>query len=160
MTDQPRDDHACFRAYVAGHDTPCPGCGYNLRGLTAARCPECNEDLLLGLRLAEPRLGGWLGAVGGAFAGVVGGGAWLIAVAILSIAEGPPPLDRREAWVFVYLPLGAVASCGMVVFRLLRKQGRRRFRALVAWRRVSVIAACWLLTLSWFGAMVAVVCSL
>lgn len=25
-------------------DIPCPGCGYNLRGLTVPRCPECGNE--------------------------------------------------------------------------------------------------------------------
>lgn len=41
--------------YGCGIDVPCPGCGYNLRGLTVrgdgrVRCPECGKrvgDLLL-----------------------------------------------------------------------------------------------------------------
>lgn len=43
--------------YLAEDDVPCPGCGYNLRGLTGDRCPECSQALELGVRLVEPRLG-------------------------------------------------------------------------------------------------------
>jgi len=28
-------------------DTPCPECGYNLRGLTSAKCPECAAEFEL-----------------------------------------------------------------------------------------------------------------
>lgn len=33
------DDRAAV--YLARHDVDCPACGYNLRGLKAAKCPEC-----------------------------------------------------------------------------------------------------------------------
>lgn len=31
--------------YLATHDAPCPGCGYNLRGLQGNTCPECGESI-------------------------------------------------------------------------------------------------------------------
>lgn len=34
-------------AYLAAHDAPCPGCGYNLRGLQTNSCPECGRTLSL-----------------------------------------------------------------------------------------------------------------
>lgn len=56
--------------YLADHDTPCPQCGYNLRGLRSSACPECNERLVLAVRPAEPRLAwfvfGLVGLAGGA----------------------------------------------------------------------------------------------
>ncbi|MFO0830705.1 MAG: hypothetical protein U0637_02565 [Phycisphaerales bacterium] len=32
-------------AYLARHDTACPGCGYQLRNLPRAQCPECGTVL-------------------------------------------------------------------------------------------------------------------
>jgi len=32
-----------LRSYLAEHDVPCVGCGYNLRGVTIAQCPECGH---------------------------------------------------------------------------------------------------------------------
>ncbi len=40
-----------LRAFLAGRDAACPRCGYNLRGLVGAECPECG----LGLSLARLR---------------------------------------------------------------------------------------------------------
>lgn len=34
-----------LRVFLAERDEPCPQCGYNLRGLTAAVCPECRTQL-------------------------------------------------------------------------------------------------------------------
>ena len=48
-------------ARLTAHRMPivaCPLCGYNLAGLTAARCPECGADFTLEqLVLARPRAG-------------------------------------------------------------------------------------------------------
>lgn len=33
--------------YLAAHNVPCPGCGYNLRGLVSQECPECARQLVL-----------------------------------------------------------------------------------------------------------------
>jgi hypothetical protein len=43
--------------YLREQDIPCPGCGYNLRGLTSATCPECNQALELRVTVAEAALG-------------------------------------------------------------------------------------------------------
>ena len=34
-------------AFLETRDVKCPLCGYNLRGLTSGRCPECGEGLRL-----------------------------------------------------------------------------------------------------------------
>ncbi len=38
-----------LREFLARDDTPCPRCGYNLRGLSDARCPECGLPLTIEL---------------------------------------------------------------------------------------------------------------
>jgi len=49
--------------YLRDNDVACPACGYNLRGLTGAACPECNNQLTLGVNLARPRTGLLLWAI-------------------------------------------------------------------------------------------------
>ena len=46
--------------YLATRDAACPLCGYNLRGLTSPRCPECGRRLRLSIGLTEPYLGAWV----------------------------------------------------------------------------------------------------
>lgn len=46
-------DAALVREYVRGRDAGCPGCGYNVRDLAAAVCPECGGRLELVLRVAN-----------------------------------------------------------------------------------------------------------
>lgn len=36
-----------LRVFLAERDEPCPQCGYNLRGLTTAVCPECRTELAM-----------------------------------------------------------------------------------------------------------------
>ncbi len=51
--------------YLATRDEPCPSCGYNLRALKTDRCPECNQQLVLCVGLAEPRMAAFItGLVG------------------------------------------------------------------------------------------------
>jgi len=37
------DDQTALREYLAEQDVTCPNCGYNLRGLSASKCPECGS---------------------------------------------------------------------------------------------------------------------
>ncbi|MEM9373862.1 MAG: hypothetical protein AAGA55_09475 [Planctomycetota bacterium] len=39
------DERDRLIGYLNGRDVPCPGCGYNLRGLRDTACPECDEPL-------------------------------------------------------------------------------------------------------------------
>ncbi len=48
-----------LREYLATRDIPCPGCGYNLRGVQDPVCPECGGEVELSVtRAAGGR--GWL----------------------------------------------------------------------------------------------------
>jgi DNA-directed RNA polymerase subunit RPC12/RpoP len=49
------DTESQLIAFLAGRDVMCPQCSYNLRDLRAARCPECGEQLVLRVNLAEPK---------------------------------------------------------------------------------------------------------
>src|ERR1700722_15423623 len=53
---QTDDPDALLLNFLAGRDVPCPQCEYNLRDLKVRRCPECGEDLVLRVNLAEPKL--------------------------------------------------------------------------------------------------------
>lgn len=47
-------------SFLADRDESCPLCGYNLRGLTGERCPECAKSLVLRVGLQEPNLGAFM----------------------------------------------------------------------------------------------------
>lgn len=46
-----------LRSFLADRDEPCPNCGYNLRGLQGAMCPECKLELSLSLQVTPYRQG-------------------------------------------------------------------------------------------------------
>lgn len=58
--DRPRRDaDAEVVAFLVGRSVPCPRCGYDLRDIETARCPECGEPLVL--KIGSPRARfGWL----------------------------------------------------------------------------------------------------
>ncbi len=41
------DERTLLASYLRDRDVPCPGCGYNLRGITTDRCPECSRAIAL-----------------------------------------------------------------------------------------------------------------
>lgn len=45
--------------YLATHDAPCPGCGYNLRGLRESSCPECGYQTSLEALIAVATKRSW-----------------------------------------------------------------------------------------------------
>ena len=64
-----------FRTFVRERDVKCPapGCGYNLRNLTQPCCPECHQDLRIGVHSVHRPLGLFLATlVPGCFAGLAG----------------------------------------------------------------------------------------
>lgn len=48
------DDGHLLRAYLAGRDVSCSGCGYNLRALSGDACPECSSPVSLSVQADEP----------------------------------------------------------------------------------------------------------
>ena len=54
-----------LRALLASRDMPCPVCGYNLRRITSANCPECGAQLDLRVGSIDLKLGLWLVALFG-----------------------------------------------------------------------------------------------
>src|SRR4051812_12100108 len=82
--------------FVHDRDVSCPGCGYNLRNLRNDRCPECGEQLELGLRLAEPRQAAPIAGLVGLAAGMGLGGLLLVYAVIVMIRT--PGMYRGGDW--------------------------------------------------------------
>lgn len=126
-----------LREYLNDRDVPCPSCGYNLRGLTTDVCPECEEHVVLGVRLAEPKLKAFIAAmlglaVGGGFSAMLIG---YVGIRELGRARGAIPPDFLQA----VIP-GLVICGGLLAWLLWKRrvfclwpQGVRVGCAMLAW---------------------------
>jgi len=130
-----------LRDFLAQRDVACPGCGYNLRGLTGPRCPECHQALSLQVGLVEPRMRAYLAAVIGLACGVGFSGLLLVFVAISELrSRGGGPL--KDILLFTVVPLLMQGVCLLLLLR-----SRVWFRAISNQGRAGIIAGCWALTL-------------
>lgn len=122
-------------SYLRARDVTCPGCGYNLRGLSASVCPECRQELELRVGLAEPKLGLWLASVVGAACGLGFNTIFLMLFAALRVMGDRGGPRRGTLILFV----GGAIVFGLVTHQLLRSGRRvRRFPVVV---RVLILSA-------------------
>lgn len=73
-----------LRRFLAERDVECPGCNYNLRGLTGGVCPECGQGLVVTLRLKEPKQAALIGGLVGLSMGAGLGGLLLVYLVIVT----------------------------------------------------------------------------
>lgn len=118
--------------FLRERDVECPLCGYNLRQLQSARCPECGRELELRVGLAEPRQGAWLMAQ---IAVTCAGGIGLIA--LLSCILHGWPNARRYQWVmnlqFVYYLVAIPIAAGLLWQRRRYLRMPREWQWTAAW---------------------------
>jgi hypothetical protein len=135
-------DH--FRAFVADRDVPCPSCGYSLRDLTEARCPECGEPLTLGVTLSEPHIGRFIAIWIPLIAGLGFGGV----LSLWGLAAGAAPDELAPLLLLVLLTAPSA-------FAAVKQ--RRRIRRLDTQGFASLVAMAWILPtlfVLWFMASV------
>lgn len=124
----PVADDDWVRAFVRGRDVPCPRCGYCLRDLVDARCPECAEPLVLRVGVVTPRFGWLVAAMAPGLFSIVC--ATLLAVPLIAFrnaGNNGPPAPMYFAELF------GITSF-LVAIGIYRK--RHRF---LAWSRVGQI---------------------
>lgn len=123
--------------YLAGRDVACPGCGYNLRGLQGAQCPECHEVVVLSVQLVEPKLYAYLASVIGLAVGAGFCGLLLLLFCYFNrFSLSREPQNR-------VLLVGLVVETSLMI-ALLR--GRPSFRRMSMSQRVCSAVGCWALT--------------
>jgi hypothetical protein len=128
-------------AYLAERDEPCPACTYNLRGLKTDRCPECNRELVLQIRLAEPRLGAWITCLSAA-AAMLGFNGLLLLYFFFWAMRRPYPPD----WSLVIpLALSVPVAAAMLFLTVTR---RRQFGNLSSPARATLATLAWLVTIA------------
>ncbi|MFI4897661.1 MAG: hypothetical protein ACIARR_07530 [Phycisphaerales bacterium JB059] len=118
--------------WLAGHDEPCPVCRYNLRGVRAPSCPECNVAITLGVRSPSAIVGPWaLGLIafslGLGFDAVTG--LFLIVPLVATAGEDPIAI---ALWVtMATLALGCALG---LAWMLRRRQAWMRLATGTQWR--------------------------
>ncbi len=108
--------------FLREHDAACPVCGYNLKALTRAICPECGQELMLTVGAARLRFGWLMAAVApGFFSGIA---AFFLLVPIIV-----PPMFNHQRWSLTLIGMDLFGwSSG--IFAILLAAKRHRFLAL------------------------------
>ena len=136
-----RDDERLLE-FVRGRDVACPRCGYNLRDLAEARCPECAERLELRVGVTTPRFGWLVAAMApGLFSGVC---ATLLAFPLWRFAgtpNGPPTV------IYVAEAFGVISFAVAV----LMYASRRRLLARSASSQIWLAGSVWLVHVAAFA---------
>ncbi len=112
-----------LRNYLRGRDVACPGCGYNVRDLVGARCPECGQELVMSVRLSEPRQGALITGLVGLASGAGFGGLLLIfcIISFTLMRRGGPPTE-----FYIIIVPGFVIHCVAMWFWIRRWNAIRR----------------------------------
>ena len=131
-----------LRRYLADRDAECPGCGYNVRGLTTDICPECGQALVLSLRVREPKQAAMIAGLVGLSMGAGFGGLLLVYLAIVIIV-GSPGTPPEMFWI--------VNTAGLIVHGVAIAGWLRYWTAIrrISFaRRALLVTICWLLPLA------------
>lgn len=107
-------DDAMIVAFLAGKDAGCPACGYNLRGITRPRCPECDHRIELAFARLDPlrRLRGRLMVVHAACASTA---AYFVVTGLLAFVQS----RRFGTGATLSFWLGTVLSAALLVLSLV-----------------------------------------
>lgn len=141
-------------AFLRGRSAPCPRCGYDLRDIGSARCPECGEPLVL--KVGSPRVRfGWLvlAMVPGCFSGVaalfVGIPVAMRVAGFMPAGELPWPVVAADVFGFA-----SAASVGLMYahrHRIMFLPARRQGAFAGAMWGVHVVAFALLVLAMWLG---------
>jgi DNA-directed RNA polymerase subunit RPC12/RpoP len=132
------DDDMSLIGYLKTRDVKCPLCGYNLRGLTSPRCPECGKELQLTVGLVEPRQGAWV--MGMIALSIAAGFGCLVLVVITQ--RGWPNTNRGVDPRLFNLSLGYFLLA-WILLPLFAMQRRRflRWSQATQWRWAIILAS-------------------
>jgi hypothetical protein len=138
-----------LRTFLAEADVPCPGCGYNLRGLTGQTCPECSQALALRVGLIDGQMRLYMTGLVGLAAGS-GFSGLLLLYALVRTWLGGGPGGFWLLFVVITLVGALVESACLAAWLRLG----RRLRRLPAGPRVGLAALAWVLTFANLGTFV------
>lgn len=131
----PADGDPLLIEYLRDRDAPCPLCGYNLRSLQVATCPECRETLSLAVGFRKPRFGWFVAAIiPGSFSGIC---AALLLMPLVGSLLSPSPPAPWPFWaidVFGWLSVLAAFVLARYRYAFLRQpQGVQCASAVAVW---------------------------
>ena len=130
-------------AILAREDTPCPACGYNLRGVRGESCVECGSALRVGVVTDSARSGPWLVAIIACSMAIgfdaVASLLMLILIAVSLFVAGGPPI-QAFAMLGLLLMLG-VLSAALLVAILRRERLYHGPAVRVQWWAAAVLTA-------------------
>lgn len=136
-----------LHTYLAEQDVPCPGCAYNLRGLTGTRCPECNQELQLRVGLVEPRMAAFIAGLVGISVGF--GFCTMLLVWVGYMYWGRPNW-RAPMSDFYPLFFGVIAGAGLLWTWLRSRARLNRCEPGVRWMAALVATLLALVGPIWF----------
>lgn len=141
------DEH-WLRAYLAEHDLKCGACGYNLRGLTSSRCPECDAEIAVTVTNRPSITPAYQSLIIGLALGAGGGIAYLLFFLLLTLGFGP-----EEPWLYL-IPISQTLLEGGILLALLSPDRRERFVALPGDRQKFAASAAWGLTVVFWATFI------
>lgn len=128
------------------NDVACPLCGYNLRGLTKATCPECKQALELTVGMRHLRMGWFLLAITpGMFSGIAAvllTTVLLIALILEGTSGGGPPYS-----IYATVAFGWASG----VFAVLLAFRRQRFLIMTPTKQRFCAILIWVIHIGWFA---------
>ena len=77
-----------LHSWLSSRDVPCPVCGYSLRSIESATCPECGAQLDIRVGSTDLRIGLWLACVISQALAMGFVGLWAILVTIPALFAG------------------------------------------------------------------------
>lgn len=151
-------EQAALVQWLAEHDEPCPVCGYNVRALTVATCPECSAPLRLGVTSPQHLLGPWLLAIISCslalgFDGVV---MTLMSTAIVVELFVHGRFSAPYILVGTFVTLGGLSG-GALWLLIARRRQWRMAQPNVQWARAGAVAVAMFLIHATGGALLAMV---
>lgn len=107
--------------FLADHDSPCPGCTYNLRGQTRDRCPECGITISLKALKATRRNAPFVVGLVGIVLGFLTNSVLSVVIIVLF---APFVKETAGAGLYLFLTLLGVAVDVCVLVLWVRLQPR------------------------------------
>jgi hypothetical protein len=139
------EDAELLVAWLAGRDVTCPACGYSLRDLRRAVCPECSAPLGLAISSSSMGKGPWIMAVTSTALAMGVDGVVSVLIGLGMVVAPPPPTPA--AWMTVsillllFLVLTGASASGLVAACRSRRRWPCWTRERQWWMGLATFAA-------------------